>query len=93
MQTKENLFQSLLRNNLCTLASCVSSGWNVATRWRPLFHQHRVTFIFCQNRHAGSGAPDDRGADENRFHVARARALLKIGARLMFATRLSICRP
>src|SRR5579863_1046446 len=47
-----------------------------------LFDQYRVTLILCQNTYAGAGAPDDGRADEDRFHVSRARSLLKIGGRL-----------
>ena len=52
-----------------------------------LFDQHRVTLILCQNPHIGARAPDDGSADEDRFHIARTRALLKIGV------RVDVCDP
>src|ERR1035438_2707389 len=48
----------------------------------PLFDQHRVTFILCQNPYIGTGAPDDGCANEDGFYVAGASSLLKIIARL-----------
>ncbi len=35
-----------------------------------LLHQHRITFIFCQNLHLRTRAPDDGSADKHRFHIA-----------------------
>lgn len=47
-----------------------------------LLHQHRVTFILCQNPHLRARAPDNGSPDKNRFHIALPRAFLEVRARM-----------
>ena len=43
-----------------------------------LFHKDRISMILGEHLYSGPRAPDDGGADENGFNIARAGALLKL---------------
>ena len=47
-----------------------------------LFHKDRISMILGEHLYSGPRAPDDGGADEDGFNIARAGALLKLLARL-----------
>ena len=47
-----------------------------------LLHQHRVTFILCQNLYLRARAPDDRSPDKHRFHITLPARFSKVGARM-----------
>src|ERR1700733_13150185 len=46
-----------------------------------LLHQHRITIILGEHLYARSGPANDRRADKNGLHIARASALLEVRAR------------